>query len=63
MAKKNKTFELTPELKAAITQVYNDGSQNWDRGAGWPPEDEDGGHEIADQYEMVKKFTIYAKDR
>jgi hypothetical protein len=55
----NPTFELTPELRAAITQVFNDGSQNWDRGEGWPPNDP----EVKDQYDAVKKLTRYADDQ
>lgn len=65
MAKKRKkeefetvTVELTPALRDAITQVFNDGQQNWDRGQGWPPED----NAIEEQYRQVKALTNYAKD-
>lgn len=52
----NPTIELTPELRAAITQVFDDGSQDWDRGEGWPPNDE----EVKQQYREVYKLTTYA---
>lgn len=60
MAKKNivraNVFVLTPALRKAITQVYNDGEQNWDRGEGWPPDDP----KIKKQYEMVLQLTEYS---
>jgi len=54
----NPMIELTPELKAAITQVFNDGQQNWDHGDGIP--DEDNHPEIAKQYDLVEALTEYA---
>lgn len=56
----NPMIELTPELRAAITQVFNDGQQNWDHGDGVP--DEDNHPEIAEQYEMVQKLTTWNRD-
>lgn len=46
---------LTPELREAITRVFDDGQQDWDRGAGWPPEDA----AIYQQYRLVYPLTTH----
>lgn len=55
---KNKMIELTPLLRHAITKVFDDGQQNWDRGEGWPPD-----AETKVLYDVVKKLTIYDKSK
>lgn len=47
--------KIDDELRKAITQVYDDGSQNWDHGDGWPPRFP----EIHAAYELVRKLTKY----
>jgi hypothetical protein len=49
---------LDDELRAAITQVFDDGSQNWDHNGGWPPDND----EIKEQYDRVYALTDHAKD-
>lgn len=51
-----KRFDLTPELQEAITRVFDDGQQNWDRGEGWPPDEQS----VVDQYDLVMQLTKYA---
>ena len=46
---------IDDQLRNAITQVYDDGSQNWDHGDGWPPRFP----EIRTAYELVRQLTKY----
>lgn len=46
-------IRLTPELRKAITQVYDDGQQNWDRSDGLPDDDS----EVGKQYKLVRELT------
>lgn len=50
------TIELTPELRNAITIVFNDGQQNHDRGEAMDEETEKA-------YELVRALTTYAKKK
>jgi len=50
-----KTITLTPELRDALTQLFDDGQQNWDRGCGWPPPD----RKDSKAYELLLPLTNY----
>lgn len=51
------TIELTPELRKAITTVYNDGQQNRDQG------DFDPDASVDAAYELVYTLTNYALEK
>jgi len=50
---------VSPELEKAATQVFDDGQQNWDQGAGWPPPD----GSVQSAYDTIKKFTKYGESQ
>ncbi len=54
----NPMIELTPELRKAITCVFEDGQQNWDHGDGVPHPNSFYGR----IYAMVCKLTEYDED-
>lgn len=51
----------TPEMRVALTQVFDDGQQNWDRCVGWPPHGTvshvDNKTPVEDCYKAVRPFT------
>ncbi len=60
MKAKRSVIELTPELRAAITQVFDDGQMLWDHSEGIP--NSTNFPEIAAQYRLVLPLTNHKPD-